>query len=39
VEKSLSWGGIALQLEAAYNDIIASSGSDVEARLHLATRR
>jgi glycosyltransferase involved in cell wall biosynthesis len=39
VEKSLSWGGIALQLEAAYNDIIASSGTDVEARLHLATRR
>jgi glycosyltransferase involved in cell wall biosynthesis len=39
VEKSLSWGGIALQLEAVYDDIIASSGTDVEARLHLATRR
>jgi glycosyltransferase involved in cell wall biosynthesis len=39
VEKSLSWGGIALQLEAAYDDIITSSGVDVEARLHLATRR
>lgn len=39
VEKSLSWGGIALQLEAVYDDIIASSGTDVEARPHLATRR
>jgi glycosyltransferase involved in cell wall biosynthesis len=39
VEESLSWGGIALQLEAVYNDIIASSGAEVVARLSLAARR
>jgi glycosyltransferase involved in cell wall biosynthesis len=39
VEKSLSWDGVCLRIEAVYQEIIASSAADVETRLRLVTRR